>query len=174
MSAETVQLLSTFSNIFWSESVWLPPNLTWADVRPRPGSNSHTRFEDLWLPLPVGFTIIFLRAAVMKRWIKPLGLHWGLKDSTHKRPPDNEVLEDVHKSLRSSEKPDLHQLSQQLAISERRIQRWLKQRKLFGKPTTMDKFCETGWRFCYYAVISLYGAWCLWDKSWLWNIRNCW
>ena len=38
----------------------------------------------------------------------------------------------------------------------------------------MDKFCETGWRCLYYTVLTLYGVWCLWDKSWTWNILECW
>ena len=46
--------------------------------------------------------------------------------------------------------------------------------KYQGKPTKLDKFCETGWRCLYYSGVTLYGVWCLWDKPWLWNIRNCW
>ena len=43
-----------------------------------------------------------------------------------------------------------------------------------GKPTTMQKFCETGWRWFYYSCVFTYGVICLWDKPWLWNIRYCW
>ena len=51
---------------FWAESVWLPPNMSWADVRPRPGSSRYTRFEQLWYPVPAGILLIFVRGYVMK------------------------------------------------------------------------------------------------------------
>ena len=51
---------------FWAESVWLPPNMSWAEVRPRPGSSRYTRFEQLWYPVPAGILLIFVRGYVMK------------------------------------------------------------------------------------------------------------
>ena len=54
------------SSLFWSEDVWLPPNITWADVTPKPGSNRYTKFDELWYPIPAALFIIFVRAVVMR------------------------------------------------------------------------------------------------------------
>ena len=67
MDTETVTGPSlTLSNWFWREDIWLPPNLTWADVKPDPGSNRYTRFEELWYPVPAALVIILVRAYAMK------------------------------------------------------------------------------------------------------------
>ena len=57
----------TISTWFWKEDIWLPPNMTWADVRPEPGSNKYTRFEELWYPVPAALVIILVRTLIM-RW----------------------------------------------------------------------------------------------------------
>jgi len=112
----------------------------------------------------------------MKNWFQPLGAYLGIKYSVHKRPATNEVLEAEYNKIRSDKNydPSLESLSQQIDMSQRQIEVWIRKRKLYGKPTKLDKFCETGWRCLYYSGVTLYGVWCLWDKPWLWNIRNCW
>jgi len=164
------------SSLFWSEDVWLPPNITWADVTPKPGSNRYTKFDELWYPIPAALFIIFVRAVVMRQWFRPLGLYLGIKASSHKKPPTNEILEKEFLKMKKDKYfvPDKTTLSTKLGLSVRQIDYWLKRRKLYGKPSTMDKFCETGWRCLYYSGAFLYGAWCLWDKPWLWDIKHCW
>jgi hypothetical protein len=58
--------LADLSAWFWTEHVWLPPNITWADVQPQPDSRKYTEFSDLWYPIPAAFLIILLRALVMR------------------------------------------------------------------------------------------------------------
>ena len=43
-----------------------------------------------------------------------------------------------------------------------------------GKPSTLTKFCESGWRWLYYSSAFVYGFVCLWDEAWFNNIRHCW
>ena len=69
---------------------------------------------------------------------------------------------------------EILRLSKQLQMTERRIERWLRQRALIGKPSQLDKFAETGWRWLYYTSIFIWGIKSLWSKTWLWNIRDCW
>jgi hypothetical protein len=56
----------TLSSLFWKEDIWLPPNMTWEDVKPEPGSNRYTNFGELWYPVPAALVIILIRAHVMR------------------------------------------------------------------------------------------------------------
>jgi len=123
--------------MFWNEAIWLPPNMTWADVTPVPGSNRYTKFGELWYPIPAAVIIIFVRAQVMRRWFRPLGLYLGIKPSSHKKPPTNEVLELEFQAMKTDKKfiPDTAGLSARLGLTERQIQHWLRRRKLHGITT---------------------------------------
>jgi len=40
---------------------------------------------------------------------------------------------------------------------ERMLERWIKKKSIFQRPTKLDKFSETGWRWLYYSSIFAYG-----------------
>ena len=46
---------------FWSEDIWLPPNVSWTDLHPATGPVKYSNFNDLWYPIPAAFLIILLR-----------------------------------------------------------------------------------------------------------------
>lgn len=55
-------ILSKALETFWSPSVWLPPNVTWADIEP--GSNpeiDYADYRDLIWPIPLAFVILAIR-----------------------------------------------------------------------------------------------------------------
>jgi ceramide synthetase len=105
-----------------------------------------------------------------------LGRTLGLK-STRKRYPDtNDILETAYKSKITGKKSakqqeEILRLSHELEMPERKIERWLRQRAMAGKPSQLDKFSETGWRWVYYTGIFIWGVKCLWSKKWLWTIK---
>ena len=70
-----------------------------------------------------------------RNWFQPLGTYFGIKYSVHKRPVTNEMLEAEYNKIRSDKNydPSLESLSQQLDMSQRQIQVWIRKRKLFGK-----------------------------------------
>ena len=137
--------------------------------------------------------LLFQHQYSSRNWFQPLGSFLGIKFSVHRKPPTNDVLEAEFNKMA---KNNLHvlnynALTEQIDMSERQIQVWLRIRKSYGlfdalidikvqekpfsgKPTKMGKFCETGWRCLYYSGLTLYGIWSLWDKSWTWNILECW
>jgi hypothetical protein len=48
------------SELFWSEDVWLPPNVTWAHLKSREDAEYY-EFADLLLPIPAAFIIVLCR-----------------------------------------------------------------------------------------------------------------
>jgi len=163
-----------FLEVFWEERIWLPPNLTWQDVEPRNGM--YTKFSDLCYPIPLALLLVILRRFCELRVFKPIGLSLGIKNSKHTKPATNEVLEREFNLFKKDKTYQINvvKLAQELEMRERQIEYWFKRRKLYGRPTTLDKFMETGWRWLYYSGTFIYGVCCLWDKPWLWNIRHCW
>ncbi len=50
----------------------------------------------------------------------------------------------------------------------------MSQRKQINELPTLVKFTETGWMFTYFLFATWYGLWALWDKPWLWDVKECW
>jgi len=171
----TDKIESSFLNMIWKDSVWLPPNITWKDVA-RTEDGVYTEFNDLIYPIPLAVGLLLLRKIFERFIFKPLGVSLGIKDSKHPRPATNTVLEQEYTLAKNNKSYEINidELSSQLGIRRRQIEYWLKRRRLYGKPTTLTKFCETGWRWLYYSAAFIYGITCLYDKPWLYDIRHCW
>jgi len=173
--------LKELSQWFWSDDFWLPPNITW-DHLVDTSEDPNIRFpssSDLFYPIPMALVLIVIRYLVENQVFRPLGRTLGLK-STRKRYPDtNDILETAYKSKITGKKSakqqeEILRLSHELQMPERKIERWLRQRAMAGKPSQLDKFAETGWRWFYYTGVFIWGVKCLWSKKWLWTIKDCW
>lgn len=56
-----------FVDVFWSESVWLPPNTTWADIAPDADPEvRHADHRHLFYPLPMALVMLALRYVLEK------------------------------------------------------------------------------------------------------------
>ncbi len=59
--------LNQLYDAFWSERIWLPPNITWHDMANKPGDPViKTQAADLWLTLPLAVVIYVIRYIVEK------------------------------------------------------------------------------------------------------------
>lgn len=107
-----------------------------------------------------------------------MGISYGLKPIKpwKGQAPDNPTLEKAYQSSRKGKLnyKQIQGLAKQLDWSERRIERWIRMRRMMDRPSTLVKFSESGWRLTYYAFAFLYGLWTLWDKPYLWDINYCW
>lgn len=57
-----MELLNKFSDTFWSPDIWLPPNVTWADIAPGARVDvNHANYKDLVWPLPLAAVIMLIR-----------------------------------------------------------------------------------------------------------------
>ena len=55
-----LEFLSETSQRFWSSDVWLPPNVTWEDIKPN-DTILYPNFNDIWYPVLFSFVLTFVR-----------------------------------------------------------------------------------------------------------------
>lgn len=170
---------------FWNPQIWLPPNVTWESFEENSNSEAplsdglddeegrYAKFSDLMYPIPMAIMMMFLRWGVEKFIFRPIGLQVGMKDSRKSYPRSNPILEAEFRKSKNPTQAATENLSKATSMTELEVQRWFRQRKSAELPSTLQKFCETGWRFVFYTGVFLYGAVVLWSKHWFWNINNC-
>jgi ceramide synthetase len=175
------KVINDVSQWFWSPEIWLPPNVTWDSFRETIVVKNHVleptdfaNFSDLWYPVPLAILVIIVRSWVEKKVFKPLGIWLGLKDHRRVYPAPNQQLELAFTSFNKLSKSQKEELAISTQMTYIQVERWLRQRHQAELPNTLQKFCETGWRWIFYTGILIYGFICLWNKPWFWNIRHCW
>ncbi|XP_052865991.1 ceramide synthase 5 [Anopheles cruzii] len=170
-----MDIVRAASDMFWSTKIWLPPNITWEDIRPgvRPDVN-HADYRHLIYPIPLAVVIMMLRSLVERFWIAPIGKAIGIKSTGPKPPKANKTLEAAYNSNNRLNHKTTLRLTKQLDMTERQVEYWWRRRRAQDKPTTLVKFCETSWRCIYYTYSFIFGCIVMWDKSWLWDIKQCW
>jgi len=167
--------ISQIYELFWHDRIWLPPNVTWVDLE-----NMNIQYASyasstyLWYPIPFAFILILIRSLFTRHVSRPIGIAMNLRATPHRKAPQNDVLEEVFLQRKNLSDSQIHEKAVELNMTERQVERWLRTRKLQDRPTTLEKFSETGWRCFYYSLMFGYGMAVLWKKQWLWDIRYCW
>lgn len=72
-----------------------------------------------------------------------LGLSLGLKNTKNKKASHNPVLEKAFKTYGKLNHKDIINLTKQTDYTERQIERWLRLRRMQGKPSNLHKFSES-------------------------------
>ncbi|XP_054267574.1 ceramide synthase 6-like [Macrosteles quadrilineatus] len=165
--------IQTLLDKFWDPDIWLPPNITWADLQSS-DQIEYTHHKDLLYPIPMALLVFVIRYCFEKYCFIPIGTALGIKGSKPKRAVHNEILERAFKQNLKMKHKDISGLAKQLDWTERQVERWLRLRRAQDKPSTIVKFTENGWRFTYYASSFSFGLYVLWDKPWLWDTDLCW
>lgn len=104
----------------------------------------------------------------------PFGIYLGIKNVKPKKLTPVPQLEKLYQSGKKMAEKEIKLTANQLQMTERQVERWLRVRKAVDRPTTLKKFCENSFRCTYYLYSFTYGLIVLWDKPWLWNINYCW
>lgn len=145
------------SNIFWSTSFWLPPNITWDDIAP--GSRSHINYPDykqLWWSLPLTIILLAIRYCTENFILSPIGKSLGIKSAQRKPATPNPILEAAFNGTNKRwERKMIIGLVKQVDMSEQQIERWWRIRHAQAIPTKLVKFCESfitcfPWHFIYH------------------------
>jgi len=75
-------------------------------------------------------------------------------------------------AARSAGAQDGAAIAKKTGLQLRTVERWLRRNR--AHITTLDKFCETGWRWTFYSFVHVAGLVIMWDKGWVWDITQCW
>lgn len=170
-----MEIFRAVSDTFWSTKVWLPPNITWVDIRPGVREDvNHADYRHLIYPIPIAAVILLLRNVVERFWIAPVGKAIGIKSTGPKPPKPNAVLEAAYNVNSRLNHKTIVRMMKQVDMTERQIEYWWRRRRAQDKPTTLVKFCETSWRCIYYTYSFIFGSIVMWEKPWLWDIKQCW
>lgn len=169
------ELWQRFQNILWAESFWLPPGADWSILK-RNETVYYPAAGDIWIPIPMAIGL-FIARLVWERFVAlPIGRRHNLREHPPRPAEPNEELE---KTFRKNRKvlPNpaaLRDLEKKLDLNVRQIERWWRRRRAQSKPSEMQRFKETSWRFLFYLSAFWSGLYILWDKPWFWDTKHCW
>ena len=72
---EETKPMTSLAATFWSPSIWLPPNITWADFEER---SDFAQFHHLLVPFPLALILVLLRLIFEQGVFRPLGSWLGI------------------------------------------------------------------------------------------------
>jgi len=169
-----MELFNSFQDAFWDKRFWLAPNVTWDDLRNTEDSDMYmAQPRDLWVVIPCA-CVIFAARSIFERFVAtPVGEYFNIP-AKKVYAPKNDILEKAYKQNANPDYKDVEALSKQTDRTEKHIQRWFRRRRNQDRPTTMTKYTETAWRCFFYLGIFLYGLATVTQKSWFWDVKDCW
>ncbi|XP_014680865.1 PREDICTED: ceramide synthase 6-like isoform X2 [Priapulus caudatus] len=162
-----------FSAWFWNPGFWLPPNVTWEDIRST-DEVRYVEFSDLLASVPLAVGVLMFRYLFERIVAAPIGQYFNLKDTRPRPAAPNPVLEEAYRHACKPSHRVVTGLAKQLDVTERHIERWFRQRRNQDRPSVLRKFTESCWRFLYYLSAFVYGVCILWNKPWFWDTTHCW
>lgn len=170
--------LKAISDAIWDEKLWFPGVFAgrkygWKDLQNVPGSSVYLpRIWDLHWSILLGAFLVLLRSVLERLLITPLGFWLGIPRRKKRYVTPNHILEAAY--TKTKKKPDFQLLSKQTDWSVREIEVWFRKRKKQDATPPIRKFCDSGWHFCFYTTIFIYGLCVLWDKPWFRSSDECW
>ena len=163
-------------SLFWDERIWFPSNLTWKELETAQNEeSSFWRFDDLSYTFSLSLVILTIRHMLVNV-LTPMGLLLGLKQTHARTLTSNQTLEEIYRKGEKLTETETASLLKSLGEnwSERKIERWLRQRSKAGRLSKLQKFSETGFRWSYYVPMWLYGFLVVYKKPWFWDVSLCW
>ncbi|XP_044045529.1 ceramide synthase 2 isoform X2 [Siniperca chuatsi] len=167
-------MFDTLYEWFWWDRIWLPMNLTWADLEDRDG-RVYAKASHLYITVPYAFAFLLIRY-LFERWIAtPLAVSAGIKQSFHLKAEDNPILELYYTTqCRNPAQADIDGLAKKSSLSVRQVERWFRRRRSQDRPGVLKKFREASWRFVFYLSAFIGGIVALYDKEWFYDTWEVW
>ncbi|XP_026234480.1 ceramide synthase 2 [Anabas testudineus] len=167
-------MFDTLYEWFWWDRIWLPVNLTWADLEDKDG-RVYAKASHLYVTVPYTFTFLLIRY-LFERWIAtPLALSFGIRERVQLKAEDNYILEYYYTTQsRNPPQSDLDGLSKKSSLSVRQVERWFRRRRSQDRPGVLKKFRESSWRFVFYLCAFIGGVVALYEKEWFYDTLEVW
>ncbi|NWI75229.1 CERS2 synthase, partial [Dryoscopus gambensis] len=159
---------------FWWERLWLPANLTWADLEDRDG-RVYAKASDLYITLPLAFLFLVVRHLFETYVATPLAGLLNVKEKVRLKATPNAVLEKFYAATTKHPKQaDVEMLSKKSGCTVRQVERWFRRRRNQDRPSLLKKFREASWRFTFYLIAFIAGMAVIVDKPWFYDLREVW
>uniref|UniRef100_A0AAY4EDW7 Uncharacterized protein n=1 Tax=Denticeps clupeoides TaxID=299321 RepID=A0AAY4EDW7_9TELE len=137
----------------WRQEYWLPPGISWEDMRGMEGSHIPLP-RDLFLCLPLAFSFIAIRFVFERHVAVPLSRYLGVKDRKRLAATPSPKLEAfyIEHRRRQPAQGEITVLMKQTGFTQRRVEVWFRRRRDQDRPSSTKKFCEACWRFVFYMI----------------------
>ena len=109
---------------YWSEDIWLPPNVTWDTFA---DDENFAQFSHLFFPIPAAFVVIAIRLVIERNIFRPLGLYLGLKHSDKKHVTHADY-DEIQKAVAAGAS-DTQSIVKKTGVEERKVERWIRRNK---------------------------------------------
>uniref|UniRef100_A0A8D0AN17 Ceramide synthase 3b n=1 Tax=Sander lucioperca TaxID=283035 RepID=A0A8D0AN17_SANLU len=167
-------MLQTVSEWLWWERLWLPANVSWSDLEDSDG-RVYAKASQLYTALPCALGLLLVRYLFERFLATPLANVWGVRNSVRLTAEPSPILENYFCSqARAPSQADVRSLCKKTSWPERRVQVWFKRRRNQDRPGLRKRFCEASWRCVFYFFAFVCGVLALYDKPWLYNMKEVW
>uniref|UniRef100_W5N4X9 Ceramide synthase 3b n=1 Tax=Lepisosteus oculatus TaxID=7918 RepID=W5N4X9_LEPOC len=155
----------TIHEWFWWHRIWLPVNLTWADLEDKDG-RVYAKPSHLYITILYAVVFLIVRHVFERLIATPVAKCFGIKDTVRLKAVQNPVLEKYFCSnSKNPTQSEINGLSKKCNWSERQVERWFRRRRNQERPGILKKFREASWRFTFYLSAFIGGLVALYDVS---------
>ncbi|XP_047451272.1 ceramide synthase 2 [Mugil cephalus] len=158
----------------WWDRLWLPANVSWADLEDTEG-RVYAKASQLYDVLPFALCLLLVRYLFERFVATPLADVWGIRDKVRIKAEKNPVLENYFCSkARVPSQADVRSLCKKTGWPERKVEVWFRRRRNQDRAGLRKRFCEASWRCVFYVFAFFGGVLALYDKPWLYDLREVW
>lgn len=153
----------------WSESFWFQPGYTWENVEHKEHGDGKRSVNDIIVyPIFIALALYFFRNYILIPYVcLPIGNIYKIRSKPYKHPQPNDRLDILYTVNRARPPPPmLKQCADEIGWTERKVERWLRQKALSKQMTTLEKFNDQTWQFVYYTCYCIFGLIIICPKEW--------
>ncbi|XP_029993380.1 ceramide synthase 2 [Sphaeramia orbicularis] len=167
-------MLQMVNDWLWWERLWLPANVSWSDLEDNEG-RVYAKASQLYAVLPCALCLLVVRYLFETCVATPLANTFGIRDRVRLTAEPNPVLENYFCTQTRVPSPaDVLSLCKKTSWTDRRVQLWFRRRRNQERPGLRKRFCEASWRCAFYFFAFFGGVVALYDKPWLYNLKEVW